>query len=74
VTESRTCQQDPADGSDLPFCVLKSFPHNADHCAAWAALKVRRLLEDKPDKFNKFFAENSKDQVLLSIENGAALL
>jgi hypothetical protein len=64
IRATRTCSQDPSDGSEIPFCVLKSFPHNADHCVSWAAFKAKRLFEEKPAKFNEYFGENSAQEIL----------
>lgn len=43
LTESYSSQRDPVDGEDVPFCTLKSFPANLEHCIQWARDKVRRL-------------------------------
>ncbi|KAN0022843.1 hypothetical protein ACTFIU_005584 [Dictyostelium citrinum] len=46
LTESYASQKDPNE-KQTPFCTLKSFPTNLDHCIQWSR-----------DKFEKFFAIN----------------
>ena len=62
VTESYTCGQDCADSaefSDVPYCVLKSFPFAPEHAASWASAKVETILESKPARYNEFWAEET---------------
>jgi molybdopterin/thiamine biosynthesis adenylyltransferase len=68
VTESYCCSQDPSDSnSDLPYCVLKSFPYAAEHAVTWAAAKVETLIERKPEKYNEFWVE---EDLIERVERG----
>ncbi|KAL8577432.1 hypothetical protein ACOMHN_048067 [Nucella lapillus] len=58
LTESYTSQQDPAD-EDFPYCTVKSFPANIEHCIQWARDKFEELFVHQPNLFNKFLASNA---------------
>jgi ubiquitin-activating enzyme E1-like protein 2 len=62
VTESYASQHDPPE-RDVPFCTLKSFPSNIDHCIQWARDKFEMLFVNKPTEVNKFFEENDYIEV-----------
>jgi ubiquitin-activating enzyme E1-like protein 2 len=58
LTESYNSQKDPNDvDSDIPYCTLKSFPANIDHCIQWARDKFESLFKIKPLSASKFFEE-----------------
>lgn len=58
VTESYSSQRDPVE-ADVPYCTLKSFPANIDHCIQWARDKFESNFTLKPTMFEKFLKENS---------------
>merc|ERR1719319_587588 len=47
LTGPYSCTGEPL-ASSPPHCVLKSFPHLTEHCAAWAREKVHSLLVVRP--------------------------
>ena len=51
-------QRDPVD-EDVPFCTLKSFPAQIEHCIQWARDKFESSFAQKPLLFNKFWSENT---------------
>ena len=51
-------QRDPVD-EDVPFCTLKSFPAQIEHCIQWARDKFESAFAQKPIMFNKFWSENT---------------
>lgn len=57
LTESYTSQQDPAD-EDFPYCTVKSFPANIEHCIQWARDKFEDLFVQRPNIFNKFLTSH----------------
>lgn len=65
LTESYTSQRDPAD-NDVPYCTLKSFPQNMNHCIQWAREKFQSSFSSKPATLNKFFQENPDTSVVTS--------
>ncbi|XP_056022965.1 ubiquitin-like modifier-activating enzyme 6 isoform X2 [Ostrea edulis] len=61
MTESYSSQNDPSDES-VPYCTLKSFPANIEHCIQWGRDKFESSFCVKPDLFNKFWKLN-KDAI-----------
>ena len=57
MTESYNSQRDPIE-ADIPYCTLKSFPANIDHCIQWARDKFESNFTLKPTMFEKFLKEN----------------
>ncbi|XP_012944645.1 ubiquitin-like modifier-activating enzyme 6 [Aplysia californica] len=53
LTESYTSQQDPTDG-DFPYCTVKSFPAQLEHCIQWARDKFEECFVQNAQLFNKF--------------------
>jgi len=58
-TESYTSQFDPVETS-TPFCTIKSFPSNMDHCIQWARDKFESLFVTKPRELQKFFSDTEQ--------------
>ncbi|KAK3097072.1 hypothetical protein FSP39_006114 [Pinctada imbricata] len=64
LTESYGSQRDPVD-DDVPYCTLKSFPANIEHCIQWGRDKFESSFAMKPNLFNKFWKDNgSPDSVI----------
>jgi len=61
-TTNYASSNDPTDNSEPPYCVLKSFPHVPEHSVIWAAEKIKHLLVDKPNVFNKFIEEHGGEE------------
>jgi ubiquitin-activating enzyme E1-like protein 2 len=58
LTESYNSQKDPNDAdAEIPYCTLKSFPANIDHCIQWSRDKFESLFKIKPLSLAKFFEE-----------------
>ncbi|XP_053405676.1 ubiquitin-like modifier-activating enzyme 6 isoform X2 [Mercenaria mercenaria] len=58
LTESYGSQRDPPD-EEVPYCTLKSFPANIEHCIQWARDKFESSFTQKPNAFNKFWTANT---------------
>jgi ubiquitin-activating enzyme E1-like protein 2 len=56
LTESYNSQRDPGEAG-IPYCTLKSFPSNIDHCIQWARDKFESNFSLKPSLVAKFLAE-----------------
>ncbi len=65
LTESYTTQQDPQDES-VPYCTLKSFPSNIEHCIQWARDKFESSFTIKPNGLRKFLVDNKSWQSTLN--------
>uniref|UniRef100_A0A8W8HM69 E1 ubiquitin-activating enzyme n=1 Tax=Magallana gigas TaxID=29159 RepID=A0A8W8HM69_MAGGI len=73
LTESYSSQSDPSDES-VPYCTLKSFPANIEHCIQWARDKFESSFAVKPDLFNKFWKQNGQvTEVIQKLKNGQSL-
>ncbi|RNA32502.1 ubiquitin-like modifier-activating enzyme 6 [Brachionus plicatilis] len=60
LTESYNSQKDPNESEgDVPYCTLKSFPSNIEHCIQWSRDKFESLFKIKPVMVNKFVDKNS---------------
>ncbi|CAE1293129.1 UBE1L2 [Acanthosepion pharaonis] len=57
LTESYSNQRDPQD-EEVPYCTLKSFPANIEHCIQWARDKFESSFYQKPNMVNKFWSIN----------------
>jgi ubiquitin-activating enzyme E1-like protein 2 len=64
LTESYTSQRDPQD-NDIPYCTLKSFPSNIEHCIEWARDKFESSFTIKPNMFSKFFTDHNHIPTLI---------
>lgn len=73
VTEQYTAREDPPDDIDaqIPYCTLKSFPYQIEHCIEWAREKFYSLFTAKPSIFEKFFSNNggTLDEVLENLNS-----
>ena len=68
ITESYNSQKDPNDSdSEIPYCTLKSFPSNIEHCIQWARDKFESNFKMKPELFEKFFNINKDTAKLISL-------
>ena len=65
MTESYNSQRDPIE-ADIPYCTLKSFPANIDHCIQWARDKFESNFTLKPTMFEKFLKENQNIELLIT--------
>ncbi|KAH3830157.1 hypothetical protein DPMN_103395 [Dreissena polymorpha] len=69
LTESYTTQRDPPD-EQVPYCTLKSFPRNIEHCIQWARDKFESSFAMKPSMFNKFWeAHKDPEAIIQSLLN-----
>jgi ubiquitin-activating enzyme E1-like protein 2 len=66
LTESYTTTRDPQD-EDIPYCTLKSFPANIEHCIQWARDKFESSFTIKPISFRKFFTENQNVEQTINL-------
>lgn len=57
LTESYTSTRDPQD-EDIPYCTLKSFPSNIEHCIEWSRDKFESSFTIKPNMYRNFLIEN----------------
>ena len=69
ITESYNSQRDPNDSeSEIPYCTLKSFPANIEHCIQWSRDKFESIFKIKPDMFEKFFSDNQDiDKLIIKL-------
>ncbi|XP_062608943.1 ubiquitin-like modifier-activating enzyme 6 [Saccostrea cucullata] len=73
MTESYSSQNDPRDES-VPYCTLKSFPVNIEHCIQWARDKFESSFTGKPDLFNKFWKQNGEvTSVIQKLKDGQSV-
>eukprot|EP00106_Octopus_bimaculoides_P021056 XP_014788498.1 PREDICTED: ubiquitin-like modifier-activating enzyme 6 [Octopus bimaculoides] len=61
LTESYSNQNDPLD-EEIPYCTLKSFPANIEHCIQWARDKFESSFSQKANLVNKFWSKNESTQ------------
>ncbi|KAL5005528.1 hypothetical protein ScPMuIL_018984 [Solemya velum] len=69
LTESYGSQRDPPD-MDVPYCTLKSFPANIEHCIQWARDKFESSFVQKPNLFNKFWSIHKPLDVIEKMKAG----
>lgn len=70
LTESYGSQRDPVD-EDIPYCTLKSFPAQIEHCIQWARDKFESSFAQKPSLFNKFWTtQGQPQQVIGNLKQG----
>ncbi|XP_033749897.1 ubiquitin-like modifier-activating enzyme 6 [Pecten maximus] len=73
LTESYGSQRDPVD-EDIPYCTLKSFPAQIEHCIQWARDKFESSFVQKPALFNKFWTtQGQPQQVIETLKRGSPL-
>ncbi|XP_060070684.1 ubiquitin-like modifier-activating enzyme 6 [Ylistrum balloti] len=73
LTESYGSQRDPVD-EDIPYCTLKSFPAQIEHCIQWARDKFESSFAQKPALFNKFWTtQGQPQQVIDNLKQGSPL-
>jgi ubiquitin-activating enzyme E1 len=72
LTEHYGAQADPA-SNDVPFCTIKSFPHDINHCIEWARdLCFEKQFAAYPNRFNKLMAANGGNpSAALAASDGA---
>ncbi|XP_057862947.2 ubiquitin-activating enzyme E1 2 isoform X1 [Cryptomeria japonica] len=56
LTENYGASRDPPE-KQMPMCTLHYFPHNIEHCLAWARSEFEGLLEKKPSDVNAFLSK-----------------
>lgn len=56
MTENYGASRDPPE-VEAPMCTLHSFPHNIDHCLAWARSEFVGILEADPSEANLYLAD-----------------
>ena len=65
LTENYGASRDPPE-KQAPMCTIHSFPHNIDHCLAWARSEFEGHVEKCPSEVNTYledpvaYAENAK--------------
>ena len=65
-TESYGSQRDPPE-KDVPFCTLKSFPNQIEHCIEWARdFSFGGLFVSKPMQWKQLIEENRLVEVTAS--------
>ncbi|CAF1222788.1 unnamed protein product [Didymodactylos carnosus] len=57
-SESYSSQNDPIE-KDIPYCNVKSFPANIEHCTIWAREKFDSAFHFKPSLFNNVLLESN---------------
>ncbi|CAF1097144.1 unnamed protein product [Adineta ricciae] len=65
-SESYSNQNDPID-RDVPYCNVKSFPANIEHCTIWAREKFESAFHMKPSLYNSIM---SQPNIWSRINNG----
>ena len=74
LTESYNSQRDPAE-SGIPYCTLKSFPSNIEHCIQWSRDKFESCFNLKPMSFQKFFKNNQNlEEVIANLKSNENLV
>eukprot|EP00210_Caulerpa_lentillifera_P007110 g6803.t1 len=56
MTENYGASRDPPE-KEAPMCTLHSFPHNIDHCLAWARSEFEGMFEKAPTDANAFLED-----------------
>ncbi|KAG9152521.1 hypothetical protein Leryth_016430 [Lithospermum erythrorhizon] len=59
LTENYGASRDPPE-KQAPMCTVHSFPHNIDHCLAWARSEFEGLLEKTPSEVNVYLSNPSE--------------
>lgn len=56
LTENYGASRDPPE-REAPMCTVHSFPHNINHCLAWARSEFEGLFEKTPTEVNAFLED-----------------
>lgn len=56
MTENYGASRDPPE-TEAPMCTVHSFPHNIDHCLAWARSEFQGMLETQPAEANLYLKD-----------------
>ncbi|KAK2161943.1 hypothetical protein LSH36_107g04046 [Paralvinella palmiformis] len=72
LTESYSSQRDPPE-IEVPYCTLKSFPAQIEHCIQWARDKFESTFVQKPQLHNKFWSTNNADDVIKRLSDGQSI-
>ncbi|KAL1158599.1 hypothetical protein V6Z11_A08G235100 [Gossypium hirsutum] len=59
LTENYGASRDPPE-KQAPMCTVHSFPHNIDHCLAWARSEFEGFLEKTPAEVNAYLSNPSE--------------
>lgn len=59
LTENYGASRDPPE-REAPMCTLHSFPHNIDHCLAWARSEFEGMFEQAPAEANVYLEDPIK--------------
>mmetsp|Transcript_6972 Transcript_6972/g.20372 ORF Transcript_6972/g.20372 Transcript_6972/m.20372 type:complete len:1034 (-) Transcript_6972:1236-4337(-) len=59
LTENYGASRDPPE-KQAPMCTLHSFPHNIDHCLAWARSEFEGHVEKAPAEVNTYLEDPSE--------------
>ncbi|ESN94142.1 hypothetical protein HELRODRAFT_103068 [Helobdella robusta] len=70
LTESYASQIDPQDSLDVPYCTLRSFPANMEHCIEWARDKFESMFTQKISSYNTFWSKYSLAEIERKLKNG----
>lgn len=69
LSESYSSQSDPQ-SKGIPFCTLKSFPNNIEHCTIWARdLVFEEILASKPRDLRLFLETKNLPEVITEQPN-----
>ncbi|EGC35357.1 hypothetical protein DICPUDRAFT_47751 [Dictyostelium purpureum] len=68
LTETYASQKDPNE-KQTPFCTLKSFPTNLDHCIQWSRDKFEKFFTINPNELEKFIKEENYLENLLNSDS-----
>uniref|UniRef100_A0A7S0Y9F7 Ubiquitin-activating enzyme E1 C-terminal domain-containing protein n=1 Tax=Polytomella parva TaxID=51329 RepID=A0A7S0Y9F7_9CHLO len=72
MTENYGASRDPPE-RQAPMCTVHSFPHNIDHCLAWARSEFEGMLEQAPSEANAFLSNPEEvAKKLLEAADGAS--
>ncbi|CAD8164661.1 unnamed protein product [Paramecium pentaurelia] len=55
LTESYGSKQDPEENNEIPYCTLKMFPEDSNHCLEWARDKFEKLFTTKLQQIRQTF-------------------
>ena len=58
LTENYGASRDPPE-KQAPMCTIHSFPHNIDHCLAWARSEFEGHVEKSPSEVNGYLEDTS---------------
>lgn len=70
LTESYASQSDPEEGGDIPYCTLKSFPSNIEHCIEWAREKFESVFVQRVQTYTQFWDRHHLLQLVEKLQSG----